>query len=150
MTKPFRNGVIAVITRSDGKILVGNRFGKDKAWQLPQGGMDKDELPGQAIMRELLEEIGSNHFKIIQELQEPITYKFPSEIKSKITKKYSGQSMHWFVLKCEEPSKINLENAVDQEFDKLSWFTPSEILSNIVSWKLDFYKQGFQELGIQV
>ncbi len=148
MPKTFRNGVIAVVTRPDGKILVGNRYGIKNAWQLPQGGIDQGEEPKQAVMRELLEEIGSNQFEVINHLKEPIRYTFPKSITSKISKKYCGQSMYWFILKTEEPESLDLKKATDKEFDKLSWFTPNEILTQVISWRLDFYKQGFKELGI--
>ena len=147
--KPLRSGVVGVITRSDSKILVGNRFGRLNAWQLPQGGIDKGESPDEAIHREILEEIGSSGFPIITKSKEPLSYAFPEDLNKKISKKYRGQSMVWYLMSCSDPTSIDLRNAKDKEFDKLMWCSPKEVLEKIIPWKLEFYKKGFETLGIK-
>lgn len=51
----------AIITDSDGKILVGNYGG---VYLLPGGSMDKDENPDETIIRELSEEAGLKFEKL--------------------------------------------------------------------------------------
>ena len=55
----YRNGVGMVILNQNKKIFIGQRFDKDEsAWQMPQGGIDKNENPHDACIRELTEETG--------------------------------------------------------------------------------------------
>jgi 8-oxo-dGTP diphosphatase len=54
----FRFGVHAVISNSEGHVLLLKRTYGDKKWGLPGGGVDPGETIHQAITRECLEEIG--------------------------------------------------------------------------------------------
>ena len=53
----YRANVGIVITNEKKQILLAKRFKQD-AWQLPQGGIDKDESELDALYRELEEEVG--------------------------------------------------------------------------------------------
>ena len=53
---PLRNGVGMMVFNSDKKIFVGKRIDNQKAWQMPQGGVDKNESLKSAAFRELYEE----------------------------------------------------------------------------------------------
>ena len=53
----YRANVGIVITNDKKQILLAKRFKQD-AWQLPQGGIDKDETEIDALYRELEEEVG--------------------------------------------------------------------------------------------
>ena len=61
---PYRPNVGAVLFNRDGRVLVARRADLANAeapaggWQLPQGGIDEDEAPREAVLRELAEEIG--------------------------------------------------------------------------------------------
>ena len=46
-----------IIFNDDGQLLWAKRLGQD-AWQFPQGGVQQDESPEQAVLRELNEEVG--------------------------------------------------------------------------------------------
>lgn len=61
----FRFGVHAVITDSEGRVLLLKRTYGDLNWGLPGGGVDPGETIHQAILRECREEIGL-------EVQEPV------------------------------------------------------------------------------
>ena len=49
-----------VIIRVDGQILLSKNWIGRQKWQLPGGGIDKNESPEQAAIRELKEEAGIN------------------------------------------------------------------------------------------
>ena len=43
------------------QILVGKRLDNPSGyWQMPQGGIDENENPEEAVWREMMEEIGTN------------------------------------------------------------------------------------------
>ena len=68
MSLPYRMNVGAVLFGPDGRVLVGRRAGfANAAWQLPQGGIDDGEDPRTAVLRELLEEIGTANAEILSE-----------------------------------------------------------------------------------
>ena len=63
---PMRIGVGVVVLNSDNKVFVGKR--KDNPidkWQMPQGGVDKNEDFLTAMKRELFEETSIKSIKII-------------------------------------------------------------------------------------
>ena len=65
--KPYRPNVGIALFNAEGLVLIGRRFRDDGPeiilpgleWQMPQGGIDADEDPREAVMRELWEETGS-------------------------------------------------------------------------------------------
>ena len=46
-----------ILCNDVGKLFWARRAGED-AWQFPQGGIQRDETPEQAVYRELAEEVG--------------------------------------------------------------------------------------------
>ncbi|MEQ9053202.1 MAG: NUDIX domain-containing protein, partial [Roseovarius confluentis] len=57
--KPYRPCVGVMLANKEGEVFVGQRIdNKDPAWQMPQGGVDEDEEPERAALRELWEETG--------------------------------------------------------------------------------------------
>ncbi len=65
--KPYRPNVGIALFNTSGQVLIGRRFRDDGPeiilpgleWQMPQGGIDADENPRDAVMRELWEETGA-------------------------------------------------------------------------------------------
>ncbi len=65
-SKPYRPNVGIALFNAAGQVLIGRRFRDDGPeiilpgleWQMPQGGIDADENPRDAVMRELWEETG--------------------------------------------------------------------------------------------
>ena len=55
--KNYRKGVGIIIVNAKGLFFLGKRIGAE-AWQFPQGGIDENELPEEALFRELHEETG--------------------------------------------------------------------------------------------
>lgn len=58
MAKRYRTNVAAVLQRSDGCVLIGQRADFPGSWQFPQGGVDEGESPEDALRREVREETG--------------------------------------------------------------------------------------------
>ena len=53
----FRIGVGIIVANPSGQVLWARRIGQH-AWQFPQGGLQSNETPEQALFRELYEELG--------------------------------------------------------------------------------------------
>ena len=54
----FRPNVGIVVTNVEGQVLWGKRVKGKDSWQFPQGGINADEAPEEAMYRELREEVG--------------------------------------------------------------------------------------------
>ena len=98
---PLRIGVGAIVLNNKNKIFVGKR--KDNPvnkWQMPQGGVDKNESFLTAMKRELDEETSIKNIKILKELDGWFTYELPKNLLGIIWKgKYRGQKQKWFVAR---------------------------------------------------
>ena len=64
-----------MILNPKNQILVGRRLDHPSGyWQMPQGGIDENENPEEAVWREMMEEIGTNNASLITSSQEWISY----------------------------------------------------------------------------
>ena len=140
---PLRKGVVIVVLNSDNKVFVGKR--KDNPfdkWQMPQGGVDKNENLLSAMKRELLEETSIKSIKIIKEFDFWLQYELPKNLIGKIWKgKYRGQKQKWFLVKfLGEEKEINI-NTTNPEFIEWQWIEKEELPNLIVNFKKDVYKK---------
>ena len=72
---PLRLGVGIVLLNSDNKVFVGKRIDNPvNFWQLPQGGVDKNEDLLCAANRELKEETSVESVKLIKEIDKWLSY----------------------------------------------------------------------------
>ena len=122
------------------KIFVGKRIDNQEAWQMPQGGIHKDEDIESAAKRELFEETGIQSIRIIKRSEKIYTYDLPQHLLGKIWKgKYKGQKQTWFLIKFLGPdSEINI-NQKHPEFNEWMWVDIQKLPELIVSFKKDLY-----------
>ena len=147
-TLPLRIGVGAIVLNSENKILVGKR--KDNPvnkWQMPQGGIDKNESFLAAMKRELNEETSIKNIQIIKELDGWFQYELPKNLIGIIWKgKFRGQKQKWFVVRFTgKESEINLKTK-HPEFIEWKWVKINELPEIIVDFKRDVYKKLLIEL----
>ena len=79
--KNYRPNVAAIILSPKYpevcEVMVALRNDIKNAWQFPQGGIDEDETPREALFRELREEIGTSDIEVIAEYPNWLSYDFP-------------------------------------------------------------------------
>ena len=143
---PYRNGVGIMVYNDDKKIFVGKRIDNQKAWQMPQGGIDKNEDTDDAAKRELFEETGIQSIRIIQRSKKEHYYDLPDHLLGKIWKgKYKGQKQSWYLVKFLGPdSEINI-NQDHPEFNEWKWVDLDELPSLIVPFKKILYQSVIEE-----
>jgi len=144
---PYRPNVGAVLFDRRGLIFVARRAdlpnaeGAPGGWQLPQGGIDDDEDPDQAVLRELAEEIGTTHASIIGVHEEWLSYDLPPELLGKaLGGRYRGQRQRWYALRfAGEDADIRLDQDPHREFDAWRWAPLSDLPGMAVGFKQAIY-----------
>ena len=146
---PLRLGVGIALLNHENKVFVGKRIDNPvNSWQMPQGGIGKNEAFLQAAKRELEEETGIRTVKVIKELNEWLTYALPKNLLGKIWKGiYRGQKQKWFIMKfLGKNDEINIRTK-KPEFLDWKWIKPSDLPAVIVDFKVSIYKKMAKELA---
>ena len=139
---PLRNGVGIVVLNKDNKVFVAKRIdNKKNFWQMPQGGVDKDEDYLRAAYRELEEETSIKNVDLVKELDGLVSYDLPKNLLGIIWKgKYRGQEQKWFVMKfLGQDSEINIKTK-NPEFCEWKWIDLENITDLVVDFKLHVYE----------
>ncbi len=141
---PYRPCVGVVLANAEGLVFVGERIDTPGAWQMPQGGIDKGEMPVDAALRELEEETGVPATMVTVEAEHPdwVLYDLPDHLVGKMWKgKYRGQTQKWFLLRFKGADADIDITSHDEEFSRWRWAAPDEVLRDIVTFKRDVYDQ---------
>ena len=139
---PLRTGVGIVLLNKDNKVFVAKRIDNPKNfWQMPQGGVDKDENFFNAALRELEEETSITNVSLIKEIEGSTSYNLPNHLLGIIWKgKYKGQIQKWFLMRFNgKESEINLKTNYP-EFLEWKWIELEKITEIVVDFKLEVYK----------
>ena len=148
MKNKYRKCVGMMVLNSDNKILVGRRIDHPSGyWQMPQGGIDENELPKEAVWREMMEEIGTNNAKLINESSQWYSYNIPEETLKTLPwgNQYVGQEQRWFVFRFKgKENEINVKTE-NPEFSEWKWIEHHSLLENIVPFKKEVYKNILKE-----
>jgi len=148
MTKKYRKCVGMMILNSNNEILVGRRIDHPSGfWQMPQGGIDENEDPEEAVWREMLEEIGTNNAKIIKISDQWIKYEIPEKTLKTLPwgKKYIGQQQKWFAFRFAGQDKEINVGTENPEFSEWKWAKINSIIDNIVPFKRHVYSKVLEE-----
>ena len=145
---PLRKGVGVVLLNNNNKVFVAKRIDNpNDFWQMPQGGIDKGENPLDAAFRELKEETSIKSVKLIQEIQNEITYNLPDSLLGIIWKgRFKGQTQKWYIMRfLGDDTEINLKTK-RPEFLEWKWVNIENITDKVVDFKLHVYEKIKQEL----
>jgi putative (di)nucleoside polyphosphate hydrolase len=154
MTKPYRPNVGIALFNATGEVLIGKRFKDDGPeiilpgleWQMPQGGIDAEEDPRQAVMRELWEETGVTSADYLDETGW-LTYEFPEHPGSPSHRlaQFRGQRQKWFALRFtgseQEIDPLASRNGQPPEFDEWRWERLDRVADLVVPFRRDVYRE---------
>ncbi len=148
LDRPYRPCVGAALFNREGLVWIGKRIPKSgdnfvDAWQMPQGGIDKGEDPGNAVFRELREETGIDAAEIIAETGDWLTYELPEHLRGiSWGGKYRGQKQKWYGLRfLGEDRDFDLNTHDKPEFSEWRWVPLEQVPELIIAFKRDVYTQ---------
>ena len=146
----YRPNVGIILMRSDGSVFWARRISRD-GWQFPQGGMNTDETPIEAMYRELYEETGleSEHVEVLGATPGWLRYRLPRRsIRTNSKPVCIGQKQVWFLLKLNaDESNVRLDLTDTPEFDSWRWVDFWYPGDNVVHFKREVYVQALQLLS---
>ena len=139
----MRQGVGVIVLNQNNEVFVAKR--KDNPidkWQMPQGGININETPYNAMKRELEEETSITTIKVLKEIDNWLEYELPPNLLGKIWKgKYRGQKQKWFLMRfIGTDNEINIKTK-HPEFLEWKWVELDKITDLVVDFKLHVYKE---------
>ena len=144
----YRKCVGMMILNNKNEILVGRRLDHPSGyWQMPQGGIDDNENPEEAVWREMMEEIGTNNANLLKISSQWISYNIPQDTLDRLPwgERYVGQTQKWFIFRFTgQESDINV-GTENPEFSEWKWAKFNSLVDNIVPFKRDVYKTILEE-----
>jgi len=145
----FRPNVGIVLARDDGRVFWARRAGQD-GWQFPQGGMNTDETPLEAMYRELAEETGlqPEHVDVLGATPGWLRYRLPRRLRRRNQRPVCvGQKQVWFLLQfLADESVVRLDATESPEFDHYRWVDFWYPANNVIAFKRRVYQRALRHL----
>jgi len=146
----YRPNVGIILMRDDGRLFWARRVHRD-GWQFPQGGMNSDETPLEAMYRELREETGlsPHQVELLHSTPGWLRYRLPSQSLRRGEKlRCIGQKQVWFLLRllCED-SEVRFDLAGKPEFDRFRWVDYWYPVENVVYFKREVYARALSHVA---
>ena len=145
-TEYYRKCVGAALFNDRGQVWLGKRIDEKSkfrryAWQMPQGGIDLGEDPADAVMRELMEETGTDKAQIYRSSVNWFNYDLPkNQQRNDHYGNFKGQTQKWFALRFNgSDNDFNLNTYEKPEFSEWRWASLNDIADLIVPFKRDVY-----------
>ena len=146
----FRPNVGIILCNNENQVLWAQRAQHD-SWQFPQGGIEQDETPEQAVYRELMEEVGlaPEHVEVLGVTGGWLRYRLPKQyLRFGNNPLCIGQKQRWFLLRLvAEEAHVDLNRFEKPEFDDWRWVDYWEPAKEIVFFKRRVYEKALHELA---
>jgi len=146
----YRPNVGIILMHRDGRLFWARRASRD-GWQFPQGGMNSDETPLEAMYRELQEETGltADQVEVIGATPGWLRYRLPRRfLRSGQRPLCIGQKQVWFLLRMlADDDAVKLDANERPEFDVWRWVDFWYPLEHVVEFKRDVYVQALMFLA---
>jgi putative (di)nucleoside polyphosphate hydrolase len=147
----FRPCVGIMVINPTGLVWIGRRpdapqepEGPGSWWQMPQGGIDENEDPRAAALRELYEETGLRSVEFVAEHPEWLYYDLPKNLVPRAWGgRYRGQKQKWFLMRFAGPdSEVQITPPPGHQIEFAEWrWAPLDTLTGlIVPFKRDVYR----------
>jgi len=140
----FRPNVAMVIMNNDSQVFWAQRSSND-GWQFPQGGMNTDETPLEAMYRELHEETGllAKQVEMLGSTPGWLRYQLPRRFQRTQSKPLCiGQKQVWFLLKLrDENVQFDFKTTNEPEFRDYRWVDFWYPADNVIRFKRRVYRQ---------
>lgn len=145
----YRLNVGIILSNDQGQVFWARRVGQD-AWQFPQGGIDNEETPEQAMYRELKEETGLSprDVDILGCTNDWLKYRLPKRyVRRNQIPICIGQKQIWYMLRMlGSESSVDLSVCDKPEFDCWRWVDYWEPARRVIFFKRKVYKRALKEL----
>lgn len=146
----YRPNIGIVLANDRDQVLWARRISRD-GWQFPQGGMNTDEVPEEAMYRELHEETGltSADVAILGSTRGWLRYRLPSRFRRRHQKPVCiGQKQVWFLLRLVgREQHIQFDVTPKPEFDRYRWVDYWHPVNHVVYFKRNVYKRALRQLA---
>ena len=142
----FRRGVGAIVLDKNGNIIAFQRSDYGDNWQGPEGGIEEDEVPLEALKRELNEEIGlkENDYLVLKESRQFFRYSFDKQFRG-----FDGQKKKFFLIKLIAEPNFKFDNKEDEiEFSDFKIVSSQELLQLVPKFKEKMYADVLNEFGL--
>ena len=139
----YRPNVGIVLMREDGQVFWARRVRRD-GWQFPQGGMNTDETPVEAMYRELQEETGllPEHVEVLGATPGWLRYRLPPRAIRHTEKQV------WFLLRLTgDEAHVRLDETDTPEFDHWRWVDFWYPVEHVVMFKRGVYARALRHLA---
>src|SRR5512146_2345699 len=149
---PYRPCAGIMVLNAQGLVFVGRRAGGPEhidmvhAWQMPQGGIDENEDPYKAALRELYEETSIRTVQKLGEVADWLVYDSPRDIVGQAWGgKYRGQKQKWYALRFTgKDSEIDIASpggGHEPEFYDWRWEPMENLPDLVVPFKRKTYER---------
>lgn len=147
---PYRQATLGIVIDEDEQFLLVQKLNyRENEWSFAGGGIEENETPKQAVLRELEEELGSKKFEVIAESKISYSYEWPDHIiinqSQKTGRLYRGNQIKYFLSKFSgDKEELKLQT---DELKAIRWVTLEELPKHLVfpgQWRAT--KKVLQEL----
>lgn len=155
---PYRPCAGMMVLNREGLAFIGRRtegpehLDPTHVWQMPQGGIDEDEDPYKAALRELYEETSIRSVERLGEIGDWLTYDIPTNLASQAWNgKYRGQKQKWYAFRF-----TGVDGEIDiatpggghkPEFAEWRWAPLRELPDLVVPFKRATYERVVREFS---
>ena len=159
-SKPYRPNVGIALFNAAGRVLIGIASSTTDPrfilpgfeWQMPQGGIDPNEDPRPAAVRELYEETGVTSIAYLGETPDWLTYDFPPyDGPPHRLAKFRGQRQKWFAFRFtgdeREIAMTDWRNDQEPEFDAWRWEPLDNVAALVVPFRREVYEAVAREFA---